>query len=130
LAGHSRVSGTVSPPPMPASGALAELFKIRDGHDVVVGVASRLAGGGAAGSVVEWTLHLPARGSLYATMEPDADEGQRSGSLRAGTREFAGLRGSVVEKHFAVREVASTGIEIDGRIELVTALIGAGEPAG
>lgn len=136
LAGMAGVETVPAGLEWPATGALAgaqaELFKIRDGHDVVIGVASRVAGtGAAAGAVIEWTLHLPARGSLYALMQPGAGEGDyRSGSLRAGTREFAGLRGSVIEKHFEVRDVASTGVEIDGRIELVTALIGVGEPAG
>jgi hypothetical protein len=135
LAGMDGVETVPAGLEWPANGALAgvqaELFKLRDGHDVVVGVASRLSGAGAAaGSVIEWTLHLPARGSLYVTMQPRADAGYRGGSLRAGTREFAGLRGSVMERHFDVREVGSSGVEIDGRIELVTALAAVGEPAG
>lgn len=119
----------------PATGALAgaqaELFKIRDGHDVVVGVASRIAGAGAAtGAVVEWMLHLPARGSIYVTMQAAAgSDGYRGGSVRAGTREFAGLHGNVIERHFDARDAASPEGDSDGRIELVTALVRAAEPA-
>lgn len=115
----------------PANGVLAgtetELFKLRDGNDVVVGVASRMSGsGGASGTVVEWTMHLPARGTVYATMQPAADAaGERKGSLRAGTREFATLHGAVRERLVSVGGESSSGVEIDGRIELSTALIGA-----
>ena len=112
------------------AGAQAEVFKIRDTRDVVVGVASRMAGSSAAtGSVIEWTLHLPARGSLYASMQSSAGEGGfRSGSLRAGTREFADLRGRVLERHFEVSDGDSAGPEVDARIEIVTALVSAAEP--
>ena len=118
----------------PSSGTLAdaqaEVFKIRDRRDVVVGVASRMAGSSAAaGSVIEWTLHLPARGSLYATMQSSAGEGGfRSGSLRAGTREFADLRGSVLERHLELSDSDPAGSEVDGRIEIVTALVSTAEP--
>lgn len=112
------------------AGAQAEVFKVRDARDVVVGVASRMAGSGAVtGSVIEWTLHLPARGSLYATMQAAAGEGGfRSGSLRAGTREFANRRGSVFERHFEVSDSDAAGSEVDGRIEIVTALVSTVEP--
>lgn len=105
-------------------GVQAELFKLRDANDVVVGVASRLAGpGDATGSVLEWALHLPARGTLYASMQPGAAaDGYRNGVLRAGTREFAGLRGSVRERFLA------GGGDDGGRIELTTALVGVAEP--
>ena len=113
----------------PASGGLAEaraeLFKIRDANDVVVGVASRISGPGAAESpVVEWTLHLPARGSLYATMQPAAgNDGYRSGALRAGTREFAARRGSVTARRIDLHERRADGLDVEQRIELVTALV-------
>ena len=134
LAGMAGVETVPAGLEWPASGALAgaqaELFKIRDAHDVVVGVASRIAGTGTVtGSVIEWTLHLPARGSLYATMAPAAgSDGYRNGSLRAGTREFADLGGRVFERHFDVGDTGSSGIEIDSRIELVTALVSTLEP--
>lgn len=100
-------------------GVQAELFKLRDANDVVVGVASRLTGpGDATGSVLEWTLHLPARGTLYASLQAGAAaNGYRDGVLRAGTREFAGLRGSVRERFHP------SGDE-GGRLELATALVG------
>lgn len=103
----------------------AELFKIRNRNDVVVGVASRISGTGTAtGSVVEWTLHLPARGTLYANLQPLPDEaGYRSGRLRAGTREFASMTGTFTERFQAggqQREAPEPG----GRIELLTALTG------
>lgn len=105
-----------------------ELFKLRDRNDVVVGVASRIAGAGTAtGSVIEWTLHLPARGTLYSTMQPVADGSYRTGSLRAGTREFGGLHGSVLERHFGVSGETSAGSDVRERIELITSLVGAAE---
>jgi hypothetical protein len=114
----------------PARGALAtaatELFKIRDGRDVVVGVASRMSGSGeATGAVVEWTLHLPARGTLYATMQPAAAAGgDRRGTLRAGTLEFDGLHGEVRERFVSGGEQSPAEGDVDGRIELETALVG------
>lgn len=108
------------------AGVQAELFKLRDANDVVVGVASRISGPADAGRpVLEWTLHLPARGTLYASMEPEANPGgYRRGVLRAGTREFANLRGNVRERFFAVDHAADEG----GRIELTTVLVGVAEP--
>lgn len=107
----------------------AELFKVRNRNDVVVGVASRISGTGtASGPVVEWTLHLPARGSLYVSLQPQPeDAGFRNGTLRAGTREFAGMTGSVNERFIdpADEQEAESGFE--GRIELVTALVGTAE---
>lgn len=106
----------------------AELFKIRNRNDVVVGVASRISGTGTAtGSVVEWTLHLPARGTLYANLQPRPDEaGYRSGRLRAGTREFASMTGTFTERFQAGGEQGQAP-EPEGRIELLTALTGKAE---
>ena len=42
----------------------AELFKIRNSKDAVVGVASRIAAKEDSRDVIEWVLHLPARGSV------------------------------------------------------------------
>jgi hypothetical protein len=102
----------------------AELFKIRDRNDVVIGVASRLASASEeTGPFIEWVVHLPARGTVYLQMDvaPSA-EGHRNGRLTAGTREFETLNGSI-------REQFITGIEdedsnVDGRIELITAFVG------
>lgn len=95
----------------------AELFKIRNARDVVVGVASRTAANESS-AVIDWVLHLPARGSMFVSMQPEALQGGfREGSLRAGSREFSSLQGSMRE-----RWVANTSADRDapaGRIELV-----------
>lgn len=101
----------------------AELFKVRDRNNAVVGLASRLASASeATGSFIEWAVHLPARGTIYATMNvtPD-DDGFRNGVLRSGTREFAELTGAVREQFVADVDDDS---EVQGRIELVTRLVG------
>ncbi len=108
------------------SGIRAELFKIRNANDTVVGVASRIAGSDENDDIVEWVLHLPARGSIYMTMRPVADDGgYRSGQLRAGTNEFSGLLGQVIERWV----VDASGIDLapDGRIELITAFVAVSE---
>ena len=109
--------------------AQVELFKIRNRNDVVIGVASRISGTGAAsGTLLEWTLHLPARGTLYANLQRQPDDaGRRSGKLRAGTREFAAMTGSINER-FVRPDAAQEGeVDFEGRIELVTALVGSPE---
>ena len=110
--------------------AQAQLFKIRNRNDVVVGVASRISGtGSATGNVVEWVLHLPARGTLYANLQPLADEaGNRRGRLRAGTREFAAMQGSFNERIRHAEDGQDKDSGSAGRIELVTALVR--EPEG
>lgn len=98
----------------------AELFKLRNERGAVIGVASRITGPApGAARVVEWTLHLPARGTLYLSLEPETDDaGTRTGTLRTGTREFARLRGSATERFVAPAGVGESDTE--GRIELVT----------
>lgn len=105
------------------AGVRAELFKIRNANDTVVGVASRIAASEASdGNLIEWVLHLPARGSAYVDMQPEPREGgYRVGSLRAGTREFVSLEGRITE-----RWVANNSGDEDapaGRIELITAFV-------
>lgn len=104
-------------------GSQTEIFKIRNRDDVVVGVGSRIAGAVAeSGRIVEWTLHLPARGSVYASLSPVVDgAGVRDGRMLAGTREFANLQGVVRER---LTESAPDGDGRSGRIEIVTALVG------
>ena len=101
-----------------------ELFKLRNSKDAVVGVASRIAASDpVSGDIIEWVFHLPARGSVYVTMEPDArDGGYRVGELQAGTREFEKLRGQVTEQWIA----DTTGLEDarGGQIQLITAFVG------
>lgn len=95
------------------------LYKIRNRNNIVIGVASRIATGDSGNdSAVEWTLHLPARGSIYASLPPSGDAaGIRAGSMLAGTREFANLHGTI-------RESFLDAMDETGRIELVAALAG------
>lgn len=101
----------------------SELFKIRNSKDAVVGLGSRLAASHPdSGDIIEWVLHLPARGSVYIAMRTNpSDTGQRIGEMLSGTREFAALRGPVSE-----RWVANTSDSEDassGRINLLTAFV-------
>lgn len=99
-----------------------ELFKIRNADDIVVGVASRIAANSEGGEIVEWTLHLPARGSVYVLMRPKGlEDSLRLGDLRSGTREFSTWVGEVSERWIA----DSTGTEYApaGRIELITKFV-------
>ncbi len=100
--------------------ARAEVFKLRNSRDAVVGVATRFAiDDPAAGEVLEWVLHLPARGSLYVTMKPSPlGAGGRVGDMRAGTREFESLAGQVRERWLA--DTSRDGGGNRGRIELAT----------
>ncbi len=116
-------AGLQWPDDVQLAGARAELFKIRNGKDAVVGVASRIAASDTdTGNIIEWVLHLPARGSAYVTMQPEAIEGgYRIGELAAGTREFAPLRGRVTERWVAgISESEDTPA---GRIEIITAFV-------
>jgi hypothetical protein len=103
-----------------------ELFKIRNTEDIVVGVASRIAANIEGGEVVEWTLHLPARGSVYVLMRPKGvEDSLRLGDLRTGTREFSNWAGEVSERWIA----DSTGSEYApaGQIELITKFVAIAE---
>lgn len=106
------------------AGTRAEVFKLRNSRDVVVGVASRVAAvDSAAGDIIEWTLHLPARGSAYVTMQPNTVEGgYREGVLRAGTREFGALDGKVRERWIGAADDPGT-TSPSGRIELTTTFV-------
>lgn len=105
------------------SGIKVELFKIRNARDIVVGVASRAAAKHDDGDAIDWVLHLPARGSLYANMQAKALEGgYRRGELHAGSREFAPLRGFMTE-----RWIPDTSGDEDaptGRIALLATYVG------
>jgi hypothetical protein len=105
----------------------AELFKIRNENGIVVGAASRMSGkSDQHGSFVEWTVHLPARGTMYVTMATTpSPNGYREGSLRAGTREFLTLDGVVLERF--VRDNLGPDSDGTGRIELAAALVGSVE---
>lgn len=80
----------------------AELFKVRNSRDAVIGVASRLATTDPQlGSIIEWALHFPARGSMLISMRPQPENAGRVGDLTAGTREFSKLRGRLSERWVA-----------------------------
>jgi len=102
----------------------AELFKIRNENGVVVGTASRMSGKSEQhGSFVEWALHLPARGTMYVSMDPNpSPDGYREGTLRVGTREFQTLNGVVLERF--IRDDIGPDSDGAGRIELAAALVG------
>lgn len=101
----------------------AELFKVRDSNDVVVGVASRIASASErTGPFIEWVLLLPARGTLYLQMAvTPAPEGHRNGRVLAGTLDFESLSGTARERFITDPGGGDSGIE--GRIELVTILV-------
>ena len=101
----------------------AELFKIRDRNDTVVGVASRIASASeASGPFIEWAVHLPARGTMFVTMEmTPSEDGMRNGVLVSGTRDFAELSGGLREEFVAP---LADDPESQGRIRLNTMLVG------
>jgi hypothetical protein len=107
-------------------GVRVELFKVRNTLDAVVGVASRMvADSDAIEDSVEWVLHLPARGTFYVAMPVQPADGvRRVGALRAGTREFAPLKGKVSERWIPNSGDDSVNAP-DGYIELETSLVGA-----
>ena len=99
----------------------AEVFKIRNSDDRVVGVASRIAGSDPQ-AFVEWAVHLPARGTMYMLMDGDVGEsGTRLGGLRAGTREFEERRGPATERFVAAGDDYNDN---EGRLEIVTVFVG------
>lgn len=104
-----------------------EIFKVRDRNNMVIGIASRLASSTEeTGGFIEWTIHLPARGTLYAQMDLAPSEGgYRNGVMRAGSRDFEEMRGSIRE-HF-IADVEEKDYDVESRIELVTALVGSSD---
>lgn len=100
-----------------------ELFKIRNARDTVVGVAARTAAENNGQKIIDWVLHLPARGSVFVTMDIDPHEGGfRLGDIRSGSREFAPLSGLMTE-----RWIVNDSTDEDapaGRIELQSTYVG------
>lgn len=100
-----------------------EMFKVRNARDTVVGVAVRTAARLDGETIIDWVLHLPARGSLFVNMEATPrDNGFRLGRIRSGSREFAPLSGMLGE-----RWVANDSDDEDapmGRIELRATYVG------
>ena len=98
------------------------MFKVRNRDNAVIGVASRLAAStDSKGAFIEWALHFPARGTIYAQMAlaPSAD-GFRTGQMRAGTRDFLELSGTVNERFVAAE---GGGDDAQGHIELQASLV-------
>ena len=106
-------------------GVRVELFKVRNARETVIGVASRMvADSDQIEDSVEWVLHIPARGTFYATMPAEAvDDGRRVGALRAGTREFRPMQGMVSERWVPNTDDDEVDAP-DGHIELVTSFVG------
>ena len=102
----------------------AEVIKIRNGKEAVVGVASRIAASDEiSGQIIEWLLHLPARGSAYVAMEPEpTEDGFRVSSIVTGSREFEPLVGRVTER--LVESTSDYDDDLQGRIEIITAFVG------
>ncbi|HKL62591.1 MAG TPA: hypothetical protein VJ883_04435 [Woeseiaceae bacterium] len=98
----------------------AEIYKLRNDSGKVIGLASRVAGGGDA-PYTDWTLMLPARGALFLSAA-DADTSPAAapagadapppllGDVAGGSGEFSGIGGSFRE------EWAVTGRDADGRL--------------
>jgi len=109
------------------AGVRTEMFKVRNARGLVIGVAIRNAATNEGQDVIDWVLHIPARGSVFVNMDPAPQEGgYRIGGFRAGSREFAPLSGTMTE-----RWVANTSEEEDapaGHIELQVIYVGELEP--
>lgn len=104
-------------------GMNAELFKIRNERDAVVGLAARVAADDSEGNFIEWVLHLPARGSAYVTMSAEPLEGgYRVGAMRHGTREYATLTGTMTERWVPLASANADSSQ--GRIELDVEFVG------
>ena len=110
------------------AGIRTELFKIRNARDTVVGVAVRNAVSGDDGNVIDWVLHLPARGSVFINMDPSVREGgYRIGRFRSGSREFGPLNGFMTERWVANSDDRDVDAPL-GRIELLANYVGELEP--
>jgi len=105
----------------------AEMFKIRNANDTVVGVASRAAARNGDQGIIDWVLHLPARGSVFVSMDAAPRQGgHRRGEIRSGSREFAPLHGFMTERWVANDSDAEDAPT--GYIELVASYVGEHEP--
>lgn len=100
-----------------------ELFKVRNARDIVVGVAARTAAAEGSTRLIDWVVHVPARGSLYFAMQPQPlQSGIRRGELRTGSREFSRLSGYVTERW--ITDSSSEEGSPAGRIELQARYVG------
>ncbi len=99
-----------------------EMFKVRNERDVIIGIAARTVAVEGDSSVIDWVLHLPARGSLFINMDSTAVEGgHRVGELRTGTKEFQSMVGFVAERW--VSDTSGDEDAPDGRIELLATYV-------
>lgn len=121
-AGNSIPAGLDWPAEVLASDMMAEIFKIRDANDTVIGVGSRLASSTeSTGPFIEWALHFPARGTMYVEMEvTPSEDGMRNGELLSGTRDFEVLTGTFRESFIAAD---GSDPELQGQIQLQAALV-------
>ncbi len=102
-----------------------ELYKLRNERGVVIGIASQIAEAGS--TTKDWLLHLPARGSqLISVQSRTMPNGANRGDLRAGSREFANLRGSVAVRW--VPDASADQGDAGGRIEMLTNYAGRADP--
>ena len=109
------------------SGVRTELFKIRNVHNSVIGVAVRNAATNDGENIIDWVLHFPARGSVFVNMNATPEQGgYRIGRFRTGSREFATLSGTMTE-----RWVTDSSVEkgaLAGHIELQAKYFGELQP--
>lgn len=99
-----------------------EMFKVRNERDVIIGIAARTVAVEGDSSVIDWVLHVPARGSLFINMDSTAAEGgNRVGELRTGTKEFQSMTGFVAERW--VSDTSGDEDAPDGRIELLATYV-------
>ena len=109
------------------SNVSSEIFKIRNSRDAVIGVAVRTVAREDNFDVIDWVIHLPARGSLFINMDPlPRDGGLRIGRLRSGAREFEPLTGVIEERWVSDNSGAEDAPT--GRIELLARLVGSLQP--
>ncbi len=109
------------------AGVSTELYKLRNAQDAVVGIAARTAAAEENSAVLDWVVHLPARGSLYVSMDSTvAEQGYRIGEIQTGSREFASLSGVVSERWIA--DTSGESDAPDGRIELAATYVSNQEP--
>ena len=100
------------------AGVSADIFKVRNKRDVVIGIAARTAAKESDFDSIDWIVHLPARGSLFVSMDPSQQEGgHRQGRLRTGSQEFETLTGTVEQRW--VPDLSGEEDAPAGRIELL-----------
>jgi hypothetical protein len=78
--------------------------------------------------VIDWVLHIPARGTLFINMDSmPTEDGRRVGDLNTGTQEFQAMTGVITERWVA--ETSEDEDAPDGRIELFATYVSQVEEA-